>query len=112
MRIPHNAVPGSEAEARAIRAIEAYYDQHRNAVDRRGNDLFRQCAQSIVDMDLGDLGDLDDDDSQELLALLETAFRGNGPDGNWLGLRGSIVDLACILGLVPSFAEWTGERDQ
>ena len=111
MRIPHNAVPGSEAEARAIRAIEAYYDQHRNAVDKRGNDLFRQCAQSIVDMDLGDLGDIDDDDAHVLRSRLETAFRGNGA-ATWLGIGDSIVDLACILGLVPSFAEWTGERDQ
>ena len=109
MRLPHNAVPGSEAEARAIRAIEAYYDQMRQTKDNMGLDLFSQCADAIIEN--GDGNEVDAGNLKVLASLLETACRGNGPDGNWLGLRDSIVDLACILGIVPSFAEWTGEPD-
>ena len=102
-RIPHTAAPGSEAEARAIRAIEAYYEHHMKDTDSMGHDLYRQCAESIVES--GEAAQVDTDDLKALIKLLDTALRGN-KSATWLGIGDAVVDLACVLGIVPSFDEW------
>ena len=95
-RIPYNAAPGSEAEARAIRSIEAYYEHYRKDTDWHGHDIYRQCAESIVES--GETANLETDDLTALIKSLDTALRGN-KSATWLGLGDSIVDLAAVLGI-------------
>ena len=102
MSISWNAAPGSEAEARAIRAAEAYYEEMRTNKDNAGHDLYRQCAEAIVES--GDTSKVASTNS--LIWTLETALRGSVV-GTSLGLGDLIVDLAAVLDIVPSYDAWS-----
>ncbi len=103
------SVPGSLAESLRERAGEAYYEQYRHLKDNLGHDLARQCAESIGDSGLD--GRLSVVDKRDMIAALAFAIRGidYGPT---TGMGGTLVDLACLLGIVPSFEAWCAEQEE
>ena len=94
--VPYNAAPGSEAEARAIRAIEAYYERYSAEPDPPGRELYRQCVSNIIES--GDDAVLSTAQGRTLVNELTRVLR--------LMPARTTVDLAAVLGIIPSFDAW------